>query len=102
MSFYDGLKKRYAYYKELAGYPNAPTSAKIIMFVAVCYLVSPIDLIPDFIPIIGFLDDLVIVPILLWLAFSRIEKQKKEDFERQKSNDATGINTFEHCSTEKQ
>jgi uncharacterized membrane protein YkvA (DUF1232 family) len=41
---------------------------KLITLVAIIYLISPIDIIPDFIPVVGYLDDLVIVPILLNLA----------------------------------
>ncbi len=40
-------------------------TAKILIAITVGYLLSPIDLIPDFIPVLGLLDDLIIVPILI-------------------------------------
>lgn len=43
--------------------PRTPWYAKAIAFCTVAYALSPIDLIPDFIPILGYLDDLVIVPV---------------------------------------
>ena len=46
--------------------PRTPRAAKILGALVVAYAVSPIDLIPDFIPVIGFLDDLVLVPLGLW------------------------------------
>lgn len=49
-------------------HPQMPWLPKIIAVVAVAYAFSPIDLIPDFIPILGFIDDAVILPILIWLA----------------------------------
>jgi len=48
---------------------RTPVFAKVIAFAALVYLISPIDLIPDFIPFFGYLDDLIIVPFLLHLAF---------------------------------
>ena len=48
--------------------------AKIIIAVAIGYALSPIDLIPDFIPITGYLDDLVIVPLLVIIALRLIPK----------------------------
>lgn len=44
---------------------RTPLSAKILIGLTVGYLLSPVDLIPDFIPILGLLDDLIIVPLLI-------------------------------------
>ncbi|WP_018615765.1 YkvA family protein [Segetibacter koreensis] len=44
---------------------RTPFAAKILIGLTVGYLLSPIDLIPDFIPVLGLLDDLIIVPILI-------------------------------------
>jgi uncharacterized membrane protein YkvA (DUF1232 family) len=43
--------------------PRTPLSAKILAAVVVAYAFSPIDLIPDFIPVLGYLDDLILVPL---------------------------------------
>jgi uncharacterized membrane protein YkvA (DUF1232 family) len=48
---------------KLARHPEAPRAAKWIALAVIAYAVSPIDLIPDFIPVLGLLDDLVIVPL---------------------------------------
>ena len=48
--------------------------AKIIAGLAVGYLLSPIDLVPDFIPVLGLLDDLVIVPLLIKVTLQMIPK----------------------------
>lgn len=48
-------------------HPGTPRLAKVLAFVVVAYALSPIDLIPDFIPLLGYLDDLVILPALIWL-----------------------------------
>ena len=43
--------------------PRTPLAAKVLAAVVVAYALSPIDLIPDFIPVLGYLDDLVLVPL---------------------------------------
>ena len=53
-------------------HPSVSGWAKAIAFIAVAYALSPIDLIPDFIPVLGYLDDLIIVPVLVWLALKLI------------------------------
>ena len=49
-------------------HPDTPWSAKLIAALVVAYAFSPIDLIPDFIPVLGYLDDLLLVPIGIYLA----------------------------------
>jgi len=49
----------------LAVDPVLPKRAKIALAAAVLYLVSPVDLIPDFIPVVGYLDDLIVAAILV-------------------------------------
>jgi uncharacterized membrane protein YkvA (DUF1232 family) len=51
-----------------ARHPKTPWYAKTIALLTAAYAFSPIDLIPDFIPLLGYLDDLVIVPFGAWLA----------------------------------
>jgi uncharacterized membrane protein YkvA (DUF1232 family) len=51
---------------------RTPWYAKVLIFLVVAYTLSPIDLIPDFVPVLGYLDDLVIVPAGIWLAVRMI------------------------------
>ena len=58
---------------------RTPMLARVLIAVAVFYTLSPVDLIPDFIPIIGLLDDIIIVPGLLVVALKLIPKELVED-----------------------
>ena len=53
---------------------DTPIVAKIIICITLGYALSPIDLIPDFIPILGYLDDIIILPLLILLSVSLIPK----------------------------
>ncbi len=52
--------------------PRVPWYARVFMALVVAYAFSPLDLIPDFVPILGYLDDLVLVPLGLWLALKMV------------------------------
>lgn len=58
---------------------RTPFLAKIIATITVGYMLSPIDLIPDFIPALGILDDLLLVPLLIKISVSLIPKSILED-----------------------
>jgi uncharacterized membrane protein YkvA (DUF1232 family) len=49
-------------------HPDTPLLAKLLCMFALAYALSPIDLIPDFIPVLGFVDDALLLPALIWLA----------------------------------
>lgn len=51
-----------------AGHPRVPWAAKALGVFVVAYALSPIDLIPDFIPVLGYLDEVLLLPGLIWLA----------------------------------
>jgi uncharacterized membrane protein YkvA (DUF1232 family) len=52
--------------------PRTPWAAKLVAILTVAYAFSPIDLIPDFVPVLGYLDDLIIVPAGIALAVKLI------------------------------
>ena len=54
---------------------DTPLYAKLACLMAVGYAISPIDLIPDFIPVLGYLDDLLILPFLIWLSVKLVPKE---------------------------
>lgn len=67
--------------------PDTPFLCKVIPFVVIGYALSPLDLIPDFIPVLGLLDDLILLPVLIYIAIqlipSRIMKQARERAEHE-------------------
>ena len=53
-------------------HPGTPLGAKIMAALVVAYAFSPIDLIPDFIPVIGYLDDLILIPLGIYITLRMI------------------------------
>lgn len=62
------IKTELDYYRRLIGHPKTPKASKVLLGAAIAYFLSPVDVIPDFVPVLGQLDDVLIVPGLIWLA----------------------------------
>lgn len=58
---------------------RTPWFAKVLIFMIIAYALSPIDLIPDFIPILGHLDDIILIPIGIYFIIKLIPTQVIED-----------------------
>jgi uncharacterized membrane protein YkvA (DUF1232 family) len=63
-----------------AGDPRVPWYAKLAAIAVAAYALSPIDLIPDFIPIVGYLDDVVVVPAGILLAVKLVPPELMSEF----------------------
>lgn len=73
--------KRDVYALSLAAVdPRVPWYAKAVAVVVTAYALSPIDLIPDFIPVIGYVDDVVIIPLGILLALKLIPPELMIEF----------------------
>ncbi len=70
---------------------RTPWYAKGLVLLIVAYALSPIDLIPDFIPVLGYLDDLIIVPGGIWLAVRMIPPEVLADARGRAAESTTGI-----------
>ena len=73
------MHREYRYYKALLADPRTPTTAKWLIGGGVGYLLLPFDLIPDFIPIIGKVDDMLIAPALIGLGMKLVPEQVKDE-----------------------
>lgn len=58
---------------------DIPVMVKIMIITAIIYGLSPIDLVPDFIPVLGYLDDLIILPLLIYISIKIIPKNILEE-----------------------
>jgi uncharacterized membrane protein YkvA (DUF1232 family) len=68
------LKQEFLVYRLVLKHPQTPLIAKVFLGLAIGYLLLPFDLIPDFIPVLGQLDDVVIIPFLVYIALLFISK----------------------------
>lgn len=76
------FKSELSVYRRVLVDPRTPRSARWLLGLALAYLVTPVDLIPDFIPVLGQLDDLLVVPLLVWLAVRLIPRDIVEEHRR--------------------
>src|SRR5919199_5011136 len=71
-------------------HPKTPWYAKLLAALIVGYVFSPIDPIPDFIPGVGLLDEMVVVPIGVWIAAKMIPQQVMEECQEKAREVAEG------------
>jgi len=73
------LRREIKAYQLMLKDPGTPKLAKFLLGLAVGYALMPFDIIPDFIPVIGHIDDLIIIPALIIIAIKMIPKEVVED-----------------------
>ena len=66
------LKHELRVYRLISRHPQTPIQSKIFLWTAIGYALWPLGLIPDFIPVIGYVDDIVIVPACIFIALRKI------------------------------
>ena len=71
---YARFRREIRVYQLVLRHPRTPTLARWLLRAAIAYALSPIDLIPDFVPLIGHLDDAIVVPALVVAAIHLIPK----------------------------
>ncbi len=70
--------------------PRVPWYAKAFIIAIVGYALSPIDLIPDFIPVLGYVDDLIIIPAAISLALKMIPEDVLEECREKAQSESLG------------
>eukprot|EP00879_Flechtneria_rotunda_P007992 GHRR01008373.1.p1 GENE.GHRR01008373.1~~GHRR01008373.1.p1 ORF type:complete len:276 (+),score=69.37 GHRR01008373.1:132-959(+) len=67
--------------------PRTPWVSKLLPWLVLAYALSPLDLIPDFIPVLGYLDDMLLLPLGLWLSYKFIPAEVMEDCRYRAANE---------------
>ena len=78
---------------------RTPWWIKLLAGLVVAYALSPIDLVPDFIPVLGYLDDALLLPAMVWLAVKCLPEAVKDECQRQaqawlETHDAKPVNAW--------
>ena len=69
------IKQELQVYRLVLADRRTPRVARWLLGLAIAYLASPVDLIPDFVPVLGYLDDVLVVPGLVYLALRMIPRE---------------------------
>jgi len=75
----ESVKRELKVYQLVLKDQRTPRLAKWLLVVAIGYVLSPIDIIPDFIPVLGYLDDVILVPGLIIIVLKIIPPEVVED-----------------------
>ncbi len=79
------LKREIQAVRLAAAHPRTPKAARWLAMGLIVYALSPIDLIPDFIPVLGHLDDVVILPLGVWLLWKMVPSNVKAECREMRS-----------------
>lgn len=80
------VKREIEVYRRVLKDDRTPKFAELFLGLAIGYLLLPFDIIPDFIPVIGQLDDLIIIPALVVIALKIVPKEVIEDCRKMESD----------------
>lgn len=78
--------------------PRTPRRTRWLLGAAVAYALCPIDLIPDFIPVLGYLDDVIVLSVLIWLALHSMPPGLLAEHRSAKREEDPTVISREHAS----
>jgi uncharacterized membrane protein YkvA (DUF1232 family) len=78
----DGIATEFRVYHLILKHKRTPRTTRLVLGAAIAYALSPIDLIPDWLPVVGHLDDILIVPLLVWLGLRFVPSDVVEECRR--------------------
>lgn len=71
--------------------PRTPWYARIFIIVIIAYMLSPVDIIPDFIPIVGYLDDLAVLGLAMSVLFLMVPREVRDECREKAKEDVTEL-----------
>jgi uncharacterized membrane protein YkvA (DUF1232 family) len=96
----ESFKREITVYRRVFRDERAPPRAKLFVGLAIAYVCMPFDLIPDFIPVIGHLDDAIIVPALVLMALRSVPADLISEHRRLVNREEVeGRKKFEHATS---
>ena len=73
------VRQKVIFYGQILRDPRTPWLSRVLLGMALGYLLMPIDLVPDWIPVLGIVDDALVVPGLVWLALRFVPREVVAD-----------------------
>ncbi len=86
-TIFQSVKREAAVWRKVMNDKRTPRIAKILIWAGLGYLILPIDIIPDFIPVIGYLDDILIVSIFILIAMQFIPPEVVQEAREEVSDE---------------
>jgi len=81
----------FSIYSSLMGDKRTPMRTKVLPWAALLYLVFPVDVVPDFLPLLGQMDDVTIIVLFIWLAMKAVPSSLTKEYTKGKYKDAIDV-----------